>query len=250
MNKEILMVVDAVSNEKGVDKEVIFEALEAALASATRKKHGEEWDVRVAIDRERDALRAHREQRPGVAPPPVARLLQLDEHPRADEAPEVLRRAQHPVEAGRGHLQRVGRRYRVRNVEQRRHLAAHPLAVLEPDALRSVYKESQHAAPVPAAILELDQLEPEPCHQRLDQCQQPLAQSSCHRPSPSVPLKQKWAPRPIQPIHHPPSWGLKTKKPRWGPSGLVLSGAPRLPCGTPSWGRPCGHAAPATRPPG
>jgi len=51
MNKEILMVVDAVSNEKGVDKEIIFEALEAALASATRKKHGEEWDVRVAIDR-------------------------------------------------------------------------------------------------------------------------------------------------------------------------------------------------------
>src|SRR5579871_5584011 len=45
------MVVDAVSNEKGVDKEVIFEALEAALASATRKKHGEEWDVRVFIDR-------------------------------------------------------------------------------------------------------------------------------------------------------------------------------------------------------
>ncbi|HET9108684.1 MAG TPA: transcription termination factor NusA [Steroidobacteraceae bacterium] len=51
MNKEILMVVDAVSNEKGVEKEVIFEALEAALASATRKKYGEEWDARVAIDR-------------------------------------------------------------------------------------------------------------------------------------------------------------------------------------------------------
>src|SRR6186713_2638870 len=51
VNKEILMVVDAVSNEKGVDKEIIFEALEAALAAATRKKHGEEWDVRVAINR-------------------------------------------------------------------------------------------------------------------------------------------------------------------------------------------------------
>src|SRR6202046_3854333 len=51
MNKEILMVVDAVSNEKGVDKEVIFDALEAALASATRKKYGEELDARVAIDR-------------------------------------------------------------------------------------------------------------------------------------------------------------------------------------------------------
>jgi len=46
------MVVDAVSNEKGVDKEIIFEAIEAALASATRKRHGEDIDVRVAIDRQ------------------------------------------------------------------------------------------------------------------------------------------------------------------------------------------------------
>jgi N utilization substance protein A len=51
MNKEILMVVDAVSNEKGVEKEIIFEALEAALAAATRKKHSELWDVRVTINR-------------------------------------------------------------------------------------------------------------------------------------------------------------------------------------------------------
>ena len=52
MNKEILLVVDAVSNEKGVEKEIIFQAIEAALASATRKKHGGEIEVRVAIDRE------------------------------------------------------------------------------------------------------------------------------------------------------------------------------------------------------
>ena len=52
MSKEILMVVDAVSNEKGVEKEIIFEAIEAALASATRRKHGEDIDVRVAINRE------------------------------------------------------------------------------------------------------------------------------------------------------------------------------------------------------
>ncbi len=51
MNKEILLVVDAVSNEKGVEKEIIFEAIEAALASATRKKNGGEIEVRVAIDR-------------------------------------------------------------------------------------------------------------------------------------------------------------------------------------------------------
>ena len=52
MSKEILMVVDAVSNEKGVEKEIIFEAIEAALASATRSRHGEDIEVRVAIDRE------------------------------------------------------------------------------------------------------------------------------------------------------------------------------------------------------
>ena len=42
MNKEILLVVDVVSNEKDVEKQIIFEAIEAALASATRKKHGGE----------------------------------------------------------------------------------------------------------------------------------------------------------------------------------------------------------------
>ncbi len=52
MNKEILLVAEAVSNEKGVDKEVIFEAIEAALASATRKRYPEDIDARVAIDRE------------------------------------------------------------------------------------------------------------------------------------------------------------------------------------------------------
>src|SRR5258708_36199415 len=55
MNKEILMAVDAVSNEKGVEKGIIFEALEAALASATRKKHGEEVDGRVWINRKTGA---------------------------------------------------------------------------------------------------------------------------------------------------------------------------------------------------
>ncbi len=52
MSKEILLVVDVVSNEKDVEKEVIFEAIEAALAMATRKKNGGDIEVRVAIDRE------------------------------------------------------------------------------------------------------------------------------------------------------------------------------------------------------
>ncbi len=52
MNKDILMVVDVVSNEKGVAKEVIFEAIEAALASATKKRNREDIEARVEIDRE------------------------------------------------------------------------------------------------------------------------------------------------------------------------------------------------------
>ena len=52
MNKEMLMVIETVSNEKGVEIEIIFEAMEAALASATRKRYGEEVEVRTSIDRE------------------------------------------------------------------------------------------------------------------------------------------------------------------------------------------------------
>ena len=52
MSKEILLVVDAVSHEKGVEKTVIFEAIEAALATATRKKWREDIEARVSIDRE------------------------------------------------------------------------------------------------------------------------------------------------------------------------------------------------------
>lgn len=50
-NKEILLVVDAVSNEKGVNKEIIFGALEVALASAAKKRYEGDPDVRVAINR-------------------------------------------------------------------------------------------------------------------------------------------------------------------------------------------------------
>lgn len=50
MNKEILLVVEAVSNEKGVDKDVIFQAIEAALEMATKKRAGADIDVKVTID--------------------------------------------------------------------------------------------------------------------------------------------------------------------------------------------------------
>lgn len=52
MSREILLVVDALAREKNVDREIVFSALELALASATKKRHHDEMEVRVSIDRE------------------------------------------------------------------------------------------------------------------------------------------------------------------------------------------------------
>jgi N utilization substance protein A len=52
MTKEILLVAEAVSNEKGVSEDIIFEAIELALATATKKRYDEEADILVTIDRE------------------------------------------------------------------------------------------------------------------------------------------------------------------------------------------------------
>mgnify|MGYP005816350679 CR=1 FL=1 len=53
MSREVLLLVDALAREKSVDKEIVFGALESALASATKKRFTEEEaDVRVSIDRE------------------------------------------------------------------------------------------------------------------------------------------------------------------------------------------------------
>jgi len=51
MTKEILLVAEAVSNEKGVAESIIFEAIELALATATKKRYDEESDIEVTIDR-------------------------------------------------------------------------------------------------------------------------------------------------------------------------------------------------------
>ena len=52
MNREMLMLVDAISREKSVEREVVFGAVEAALASASKKLQGGEVDIRVAVDRD------------------------------------------------------------------------------------------------------------------------------------------------------------------------------------------------------
>ena len=51
MSREVLMLADALAREKNVEPEVVFGALEAALAHATKKRFTEDADVRVEIDR-------------------------------------------------------------------------------------------------------------------------------------------------------------------------------------------------------
>ncbi len=49
MNRELLMLVDAISREKSVDLEIVFQAVEAALASASKKLQGGEVDIRPIL---------------------------------------------------------------------------------------------------------------------------------------------------------------------------------------------------------
>jgi len=52
MSREVLLLVDALAHEKNVDRGVVFDALEMALASATKKRYDIDVDIRVAIDRQ------------------------------------------------------------------------------------------------------------------------------------------------------------------------------------------------------
>jgi N utilization substance protein A len=60
MSKDLLEVVDAVANEKGVDREAVFAALETALAAAVRRSYDDRLDVRVSLDRTSGTYEAHR----------------------------------------------------------------------------------------------------------------------------------------------------------------------------------------------
>jgi len=104
MSKEILLVIEAVSNEKDVPREVIFEAMEAALASATRRKTGGDIDARVLIGRENGDYRTFRRwevvEDPGEegleAP---ARQLTLAQARERDSASEIGGFVEEPMES-------------------------------------------------------------------------------------------------------------------------------------------------------
>ena len=108
--KEILQVVDVVSNEKGLTKEIIFEAIEAALASAAKRRHPEDIEVRVEIDRKTGEYEAFRrwevlpddeEEVEMESADRQIRLTEAREHDSELEVGDYIEEAMDPPEFGR-----------------------------------------------------------------------------------------------------------------------------------------------------
>src|SRR5690606_2087749 len=87
MSREILLLVDALAREKNVEREVVFGALENALASAMKKRFKEDADVRVSIDRETGA---HKGFRRWLVVPDEAGLQEPDQQELYSEAQEIV----------------------------------------------------------------------------------------------------------------------------------------------------------------
>ena len=96
MSREILLVVESVSNEKGVPESIIFEALESALATATKKRYSEESDIRVSIDRETGDYDTFRRWL-------VVESDEVRENPDAELTPEEVREQNLALEPGEYH---------------------------------------------------------------------------------------------------------------------------------------------------
>ncbi len=106
MNRELLLLVDALAREKNVPKEIVFTALESALASATKKRFPNEIDARVSIDRETGDYESFR--RWTVVPDeeheePAYQLAITDAAERDPELKlgDVIEEALEPIEFGR-----------------------------------------------------------------------------------------------------------------------------------------------------
>jgi N utilization substance protein A len=108
MGNEVLMIVDAVSREKGIDKEIIFQAVEAALATATRKRHKGDIDARVAIHRDTGAYDTFRrwevipdETDPVEFPDRQIKVTEAQQQKPGIQVGEFIEAPLEPVEFGR-----------------------------------------------------------------------------------------------------------------------------------------------------
>ncbi|MEO7559647.1 MAG: transcription termination factor NusA [Nitrosospira sp.] len=106
MSREVLLLVDALAREKNVEKDIVFAALELALASATKKRFQEDADVRVSIDQETGDYQSLRRWQVVVndAVEDPARQIALDEALQRDseiKLEEFVEDVLEPVEFGR-----------------------------------------------------------------------------------------------------------------------------------------------------
>lgn len=106
MSREVLLLVDALAREKNVEKDIVFAALELALASATKKRFQEDADVRVSIDQETGDYQSLRRWQvvANDAVEDPARQIALDEALQRDseiKLEEFVEDVLEPVEFGR-----------------------------------------------------------------------------------------------------------------------------------------------------
>ena len=136
MNRELLMLVDAIAREKSVEREVVFGAVEAALASATKKLHGGEVDIRVTVDRDSGVYETFRRW---LVVPDEAGLQNPDAEEMLSDALEETERH------GLGHAhQRNGHDREPHGRAKRRHAAAGvPAHVVAGDVPRDLGEEHQ-----------------------------------------------------------------------------------------------------------
>ena len=59
MNRELIMIIDQLGREKGINSEILFEALESALLSASKKTQGAPDNIRMHLDRKTGVLRVY-----------------------------------------------------------------------------------------------------------------------------------------------------------------------------------------------
>jgi N utilization substance protein A len=104
MSREVLLLVDALAHEKNVEKEVIFTALELALASASKKRFQEDADVRVAIDRntgEYESFRRWQVVADDAVENPAAQIGVTEERAQGLNEDEFIEEALESIEFGR-----------------------------------------------------------------------------------------------------------------------------------------------------
>ena len=106
-NRELVMLVDVLAREKNVPRDIVFGALELALASATKKKYADDIDVRVQVDRATGAMESFRRWKvvPNDAPEFLpAQMLTLEDAKRKKsdaQLEEFIEEPLEPVEFGR-----------------------------------------------------------------------------------------------------------------------------------------------------